>query len=353
MTPVQSMWPLVCSEVGLSYEQEEKIRGFQKTTLQDQETWLDRHTSFATGKVLESAHDAGQALALRFGQRERTGLGVLSDDQKFKFLSWAEKNRERIKSISSRLPGPPSHANDKYQTSESQHVAANLYVLNDRLQKVLQKVPPASPLVAGNALKKLSRRPSFESLGCADKFEGPGLSRENSFASSGSLKRAASEMSMDGSDDQGEKSQVPQITPSEAQSTAAALVESVLGRFKEIIPAPPTPSVVSTRSIPIPSPTPVLSTEHQNQPKNYHAFQPLQPVPASSAGHGQAPPPYAQLASSVPSHSRSASYLPPTLNVVPEEIWPVDGSAEDLLMSLVDDDWAIGEGVDMELDPSY
>lgn len=164
VTPSQSMWPLVCSEVGLSYEQEEKVRNYQRQTLQCQGSWPDRHTAYASGKLMESAHDAVQAITLRLGQRERSILSLLSEEQRLKFLSWASRNKGRFAAMKEKL-APALAVREKYQTSHSQHVAANLYVLNHRFQTVLQKVPRAAPLVSGIALRKFSRRPSFESLG--------------------------------------------------------------------------------------------------------------------------------------------------------------------------------------------
>jgi hypothetical protein len=46
---------------------------------------------------------------------------------------------------------------------------------------------------------------------------------------------------------------------------------------------------------------------------------------------------------------RQSSFLPPHLNVVPEEMFPPLDPAEDFFMSLMDnEDWVIGEGVDMD-----
>jgi len=287
--------------------------------LQKKESWLDRHTAFACGKTMESAHAATQAITLRFGQRSRSTMGILTEDQQMKFLSWAQHNRARVADLT-RRQAPQKVQSEKYQTSPSHHVAGNLYVLNDRLQNILKTIPRAAPLVTGVSLKKLSRRPSFESLGCSGDKKEDGLSREKSFSSTGSLKRSASEMSMEGGDG---RPSIPSIDPQEAQNAAASVVDQVLGEFKEIIPPPPTPSVVSSLQIPIPAPTPVSKMKIQ---------QPAE----------QARP----EASSVPSHERKPSFLPPHLGGITEEMWPSD-AADDFLMNL--EDWAIGEGIDMEM----
>lgn len=320
--PGQSMWPLFCSEVGLSYEQEERVRNFQRLMLQNKESWLERHTAFACGKAMESAHSAVQAITLRLGQRSRATAGLLSEPQQLKFASWAAKNRGALSSLSK--PCAPKE-DTKYTTSPNQHVAGNLYVLNYRLHDLLNRVPRAAPLVTGLALKKLSRRPSFESLGCGgEKLEG-GLSREKSFSSTGSLKRSASEISMEGSDT---RPSVPSVIPQDAQNAAAAVVEQVLGSFKEIIPPPPTPTIVAPVQIPIPAPTPVSVMKQQPH------------MVPSVPGILSAP---------VATHERKPSFLPPHLGAVPEEIWSADAdAADDFLMNL--EDWAIGGGIDMELD---
>jgi hypothetical protein len=350
------MWPLLCSEIGLSYEQEEKVRSFQRATLQNHDTWIERHTAFASGKAMESAHDALQAVTLRLGQRERSMMSLLTPEQQMKYLSWSQHNRERLAPIAQRFHSSP-FGDPKYETSDSQHAAGNLYVLNHRLQSILQKIPRAAPLVTGAALKKLSRRPSFESLGCYDKEEEQ-LMREQSFPSTGSLKRSASEMTLDGptSDD---KPSVPSISPPDAQISAAPTVEKAIGHLREIIPPPPT--VTMTMSMmELPAPTPISSMSMTQAALRYSAAPshydpaPSHPGAAMLSVRCESAPVLGAVAGFVPAgatHNRKSSFLPPHLGLVPEEMWPEDGGgAEDFLMNLVDEDWAIGEGIDMELD---
>jgi hypothetical protein len=333
------MWPLFCNEIGLSYDQEEKVRTFQRALLLSQDSWLDRHTAFASQKVVQSAHNATQAISLRLGQKQRSTLGVLTKEQRIKFMAWSSKNKARVAhNLEQKIPAVPP-TDEKYKTFPAQHVSANLYILNQRLQKVLNLIPPAAPLVTGAALKKLSRRPSFESLGCCMNGEDR-LDREDSFASSGSLKRSASELSMEGGE---ERPHVPTISPTEAQDSAAPYVEKTLGFLKDIMPAPPTP-VPSTMSawdpnnIVIPEPAPVSSSWMPVPNDQSSAFEP-NPV-ALHPGHPGAT-----------NHMRKSSFLPPHLNVVPEEMWPGGDAADDFLMALTEEDWAIGEGIDMEMGP--
>jgi hypothetical protein len=327
------MWPLFCNEIGLSYDQEEKVRTFQRALLLSQDSWLDRHTAFASRKVVQSAHNATQALSLRLGQKERSTLGVLTKEQRIKFMAWSSRNKARVaQSLEEKIPSVPP-TDEQFKTFPEQHVSANLYILNQRLTKVLQLIPPAAPLVTGAALKKLSRRPSFESLGCCMN-EDDRLSRKDSFASEGSLKRSASELSMAEGE---ERPHVPSISPTEAQDSAAPYVEKTIGFLKDIMPLLPTP-VPSTMSgwernnVPIPEPAPVSSAWMQVPNEQ---FEP-NPVAVHLPGHPG-------------NHMRKSSFLPPHMNVVPEE-WGGD-AADDFLMALTEEDWAIGEGIDMEMGP--
>lgn len=327
-------------------------------------------------------------------------LSVLTPAQRVKFLSWAEKNQGKLQRVMQAKVNKHMETHkgrfveDRFKTDKKQHVAANLYIVNHRLQKVMQVIPRAAPLVTGSTLQKLSRRPSFESLGRSplDKpgKEGEGeMCRDNSFASSGSLKHSTSTLSMDG-----DRPQLLQISPDDAEETCRPSVEKVLGYLREIIPPTPPPQyggplsqntqqqqVVEFR---IPSPTQVTSAPYQPslQPQYaqhpqapYHPGPPLThyaPAPpthypnAPSTHHPSAPhylpapqaptpmnivshaPPVTQHPGKESGHRKQSSFIPPYLNVVPEEMFPNDGTADDFLMSLVDEDWAIGEGIDMD-----
>lgn len=359
--PAHSMWPLFCNEVGLSYDQEERVRNFQKILLAAKESWLERHTAYAARATIKSTHEAVQAVAVRLGYRERKAEGALSPEQRSKLGSFVSKHRAAIKNSLGR--GPMNFDGYNYETNKEQHVSANLYIVNHRLSSVTHTIPPAAPLLTGLALKKLSRRPSFESLGvvAGDKKENDDyeLSRDRSFASSGSLKRSASEISMDTED----RPQVQQISPEEAEANALPHVESVLGHLKPIIPVPcPAPPAIMHQMART-NPRAVTSAPHLSHP-GHTMVETAPPPPITSAAppataHQQTDPTVdAQIPGPEPlapeeplsKHQRKSSFFPPHLNVVPEEMWPAaDSVAEEFLMSLVDEDWAIGEGVDMEI----
>lgn len=477
VTPAQTMWPLLCNEIGLSYDQEEKVRMYQRTLLQTQESWLSRHVAFAAKTSMDSLHEATQAVALRIGNRERNTHAMLNKmphgtDKMARLHAYVKSKRQEIlnklprhsympPTAATPQPGqqPPS-PQKHYETSPHQHLAANLYVLNHRLTTILKTIPPAAPMVVGPALKKLSRRPSFESLGARsgnadtpkngknhhDGMDNKGLSRDNSYPSTGSLKRSASEMSMDSGEN--ERHHRPSVDPMEAQVNAQETIHKHLAHVKEIMPQtkvptmammvpqadrgsgilpvgtssspspppPPTmssmappPAVDATASYeliagePLPDPVPmsvlsstpapafmtpaapmatyapapaaVMQQPQQQQHIVHHVPQAPAPAaagiylsgvqPASAPNLGAPAPLVAQLAPSPPSahpgmvathedqpspkQRRSASsFFPPALGVVPEEMWSAE-AAEDFLMNFVDEDWAIGEGVETDM----
>jgi hypothetical protein len=441
VAPFHSMWPLFCNEVVLSYDQEERVRNYQRTLLQTPETWLDRHTGKASGLAMQSLHDCFNSAAVSMRQRERSMLNGLSPQQRLKFLVWADKNKDRIQAKVEQKkrenPKPPKE--EKFALSPNHHIAANLYILNHRLQQVLASLPRPITLVGPADLKRLARRPSFESLGHQKEDLDRALTREASYASEGSLlKRSSSSQSMDDED----KPQPQQVSPEDGQETAIPLIEQVLGFVKELIPPSPPLSLPQaqptfTPSIQIPSPAPVenpvtyhhytapppvlshapltsaphsghLQTVHyaphpgasiaytapvqhqvplihyqhhphsapppqmmhqppphlqyyqpcppppQHQQVQHHHVVVVQPQPVHVASHP--PPPQAEsqrapqaTSPTMRTHVRGSSFLPPHLNVVPEEMFPSGESAEEIFMSLMnDEDWAIGEGIDMD-----
>jgi hypothetical protein len=342
------MWPLFCNEIALSYDQEERVRSYQKTLLADKESWLERHTAFAAAETLKAKHEALQAVSFRLGHRERTTDITLTAEQRVKLSGFVGKHRA---ALAARLSTEPQPYFGDYKPNKDQHVSNNLYILHHRLRSIMQTIQPAAPLLTGSVLKKLSRRPSFESLGVlGDKKENDDhdLSRDCSFASSGSLKRSLSEMSMDGE----ERPHVQSISPRNAEATAMPYVESVMAHLQPIMPTPkPAPPVHFKAPLP---PRPVASAPVLFHPTAEFLAQSVVPTPlAASSFYDPFAADMAEAATSAtPSlmkHQRNSSFLPPGLNVVPEEMWPTDAVAEEYLMSLADEDWAIGGGIDMDL----
>eukprot|EP00521_Asterionellopsis_glacialis_P006495 CAMPEP_0195282006 /NCGR_PEP_ID=MMETSP0707-20130614/1079_1 /TAXON_ID=33640 /ORGANISM="Asterionellopsis glacialis, Strain CCMP134" /LENGTH=805 /DNA_ID=CAMNT_0040340955 /DNA_START=214 /DNA_END=2631 /DNA_ORIENTATION=- len=456
--PSQGMWPLICNEVGLSYDQEERARGFQRTLLQENESWIDRHTAAASKLTMDSAHDCLQAIHHNVGQRERSVLGSLDESKRAKFLAWALKRKDKLAELRKKREKTSSDMkmddgdSRKPDLSPGNHVAANLYILNRGLQTTL-KTLPQPPLLVKGPLKKLSRRPSFESLGSCGATEKEGsrpLHKDHS--SSGSLKRSSDALSgMTAEGDEDRMATQNNICPEEAQTTAAPVIEAALGIVKDLVVQPKpittattTPNatvaavmgapdhvvssnaaVQSAMAVPgqptnfspiiinpqeeqvkaqqqqqqqqqhhqLPPPSqPVLNTYDQpttlpSQPLHHPGTYTSTPMPemlhsnqdvaaTSLAAPLHAPPPQQQQPmqpqpmqpqptfeqyqqpnqqqqQQQPQQQREfPSFLPPNLNVVPEENFlPGTGNEndnDDFLFDLTEEDWAIGGAFDID-----
>jgi hypothetical protein len=387
--PAHGMWPLFCNEVGLSYDQEERVRLFQKTLLASNEGWLQRHAASSSSLVMQSTHDCVQSLAHNIGQREKSVVSdILTEEQKRKFLSWADQNAERIANSSKGKKNTSEvDGNDGFKLAGEHHDAANLYILNHRFQNIISTLGRPDVLVNKATSRKFARRPSFESLGSVmamDKEDE--LARDGTHASTGSLKRCASELSV--ADE--ERAQIHCIPPEEAEATAKPAIEAALGFVEHLIPKPPTPPFVPSSaakpvftmpppqpktyyhsppitSHPAPSVLPVAQATTQQIfpshaamiPSHYSPHQvmtqTIAPVPAPMVHHQgqqfQRQPVYTgQLQQPAPALF-VPSFLPPHLNAVPEEGFLTndavdDAAAEDFLFELAEEDWAIGEGFD-------
>jgi len=401
VSPLNSMWPLVCNEIGLSYDQEERVRNFQRTLLQTPSTWLERHTSRAARLVVEAFNSSLRSVSQCTRRREQDAAMQLTPEQRVNFARWAEQNKDRMKKhLETRREQIVKRESGKdFELSTTYHTSANLYILNHRLRKVIGALPKNSVCFNSATLKRLSRRPSFESLG-QQKDEGGNLTREGSFASSGSLKslkRSSSSLSIDDPD----RPHSHQIHPEDGQREAEPLIKKELGFVQRIIPPSvfsSSPSNAAPIALPAASPNaynkaymaPHPTTEssfsdsryHHDRTLTYPSAIPSLPVSAVSQGpnasteqqsllhqaqivHRSQPVATANATASQENtgnfevevqsrpakiHKRKTSFLPAHLSAVPEEEFNAgEGGAEDFFMSLIDDeDWAIGEGVDMD-----
>ena len=338
VTPANAMWPLVCNEVSLSYELEERVRHYQRTSvLQDKNTWLDRHTARSSDLVMQAYQESVGGMAQMVGRREsETIQQILTPTQRVKYLAWAAKNSARIKArlhakrqreggggkgglqkqeqvMKMKIEGTDLNIVDtgkyvdskNYELDQSYHLSANLYILNYRLQNVLKDFPYERPSSLTPAiLKKLMRRASFESLGQQHKDDdGHALSREDSFASSasffsstsnGSLMKSSSSLSLVGSagmvmgPEDPERATLNQITPQLGEQAAADTVEDAIGFVKPIIPSIPKPMISSLSAAhlnmkgatPTQDPTSMVTLDYHN-----HNNQHVVPAPVISYGH--------------------------------------------------------------------
>jgi len=333
VTPVNAMWPLVCNEVGLSYELEERVRQYQTiSVLQDKNTWLDRHAARSSSLVMQAYHDSVGGTAQMIGRRENETIQqILTPSQRVKYLAWANKNSARIKAkldvkrqreverglskqevtgieieeTGAYIVDTGKSDHSRYELNHSYHLAANLYILNHHLHKVHKNFPYQRPSSLTPAVtKKLMRRASFELLGQHKDGDGHDLSPEDSFASSGSiisftsndsLMKSSSSLSLGGSagpEDMG----LNQITPQVGEQAAADTVEHAIGFLKSIIPPIPKPVISSLSNVRLSmlgnnnmKGTPSTRDCKSTLQMDYHDHQTVVPAPVSSYGHIKVP----------------------------------------------------------------
>jgi len=262
VTPAHGMWPLLCNEINLSYDQEEKVRSFQRNTLTRPNSWLDyRHSTQASTYVNDNVYKCLLSFSQLSKEREENSLQrILTPEQRTKLHVWIRKKKtflekkktqpqqkqqpqhtspseemERIRSfLKKKLLKLPKEY--KLNVSPNYHDATNIYIINNHLESVLKSptVPAPQSIVNGRVhLKQLSRRPPFESLGGSgnnkdDEQGKSGLNRDRSYSSSGSLKRCASGVSIQERDrsssissanDMNGNSHTVSISPEAAQSS--------------------------------------------------------------------------------------------------------------------------------------
>ena len=323
VTPTNAMWPLVCNEVGLSYELEERLRVYQRTAiLQEKNTWLDRHTARSSALAMQSLHDSIGGMAQMVGDRSSTMTNpILSPSQRVKLLAWARQNSNRIRArLQARREralrqqeeeskNKPAHIDEnhidigtyidpKYQLNKTYHLAAKLYILNHQLSGVLKDFPYRSPsILTPPVLKKLMRRASFESLGQQKDTDTRSIAREDSSISSSSMKSLPSNGSLLKSTSNlslGADLERPvQITPQVGEQAAVELVDQALGFVKPIIPPIPKPTIQVVSNVHLPA----------HMVGNNTGAVPMQDVSSSMAidyhGHQYVPAPVASFGAPV------------------------------------------------------
>ena len=290
------MWPLVCHEIGLSYDQEDKIRQAQRRVLTNTQTWVDRHLAFATQSTMNSIHSSLGGAQVAAKKNETSLMNILTPDQRMKFFVWANKRNRDVKRVASRAI---ELEQNEWKTSPALHPAANLYVINHQLAAKVQPALGARTYVRPQKLKKFSRRPVFESLmGSQSESEGNSkLSREKSFPSTGSLKRSLNEV-IEGANLT--QTQPQAIQPQHAHALAQSEVMSALKDVLPIVPASAHRLATSSPTKPPPacgiSPDPVVSTAGGVSSVAAEASMIPGPITSTSApsgrinGHCRTPP---------------------------------------------------------------
>lgn len=231
-SPSDSMWPLFCHEVGLSYEQEDRVRSTQRSILADTKTWIHRHTAAATKNVLDSTQHVISGMYEAAKKREEAILNVLTLEQRHKLCTWVASKSTAMRQLQVKLA--QLNEADEYTTTPQRHVAANMYIIDHRLSNIKSRLHTKA-YIHPSQLKNLSRRPSFESLAGQDAPEPKSkLSREASFPSTGSLKRNLDEMT--GDDNYPTTNSHSGITVESAHAAAQPAVRKV---FDDILPIVP------------------------------------------------------------------------------------------------------------------
>jgi hypothetical protein len=175
------MWPLICNEVGLSYDQEDRVRVAQRKMLLDHPSWVTRHASAASKQTIQKVCETAQRAAHKVRTREDALLKILTAEQRIRYLNWSQRRlsdaTKRIKkqqssssigTIESSPTGSTDwqHVNAPPQETDTDHdKAAHLYRLTQRLEESCAPLPVLKALAPPDQLKKLSRRPMFETLG--------------------------------------------------------------------------------------------------------------------------------------------------------------------------------------------
>lgn len=246
------MWPLFCNEVGLSYDQEDRIRSLQKDILGQPESWLNRHAIAASEHVLQSSNNAIEGLAHATKCRQQKLLDVLSLPQKINYFAWLAKRQDQKKLMvnvvhhaktEDTLSDLPSH-----EPSSDKHVAANLYIINHKLSAISNMFKTGIlPHLTKSQLRRLSRRPAFESLANIDEPAAT-KKRKSSGDFNNGMKRSSSEVScqtLDHSDGlqsnlkkstSGHSLSSSVLTPETAQSASSSHVLEALGAIQFMIP---------------------------------------------------------------------------------------------------------------------
>ncbi len=278
------LWPLLCHEIGLSYDQEDRIRTAQRQVLQNVDLWIHRHTARATSNVIHSVHDViGGMMELtqqndevedvtdqgvkKEDESEESLMSVLTQEQRMKLLGWALKNQERLKRCAERNIGKNVNEVGELEVSKQRHVAANMYIIDHKLGMIKHRVPPvAGKYVNPLKLKKLGRRPCFESLGGYDKDNDVESSTKKMSRndSTGSLKRSLDDMTIDGATS-GSDTNLTAVTPEAAQASGHAAASVFLKDVLSILPQPP------------------VQYHHHPLQQQSHAAQHFEPEPVMSA----------------------------------------------------------------------
>jgi len=331
--PSGGMWPLLCHEIGLSYEQEDRIRTWQKQHLAKKQLWVDRYTVDLTWKVINSIHRGTHGTSYAIKRREASIASILTTEQRSRLIPYLHRKRDQLQQFSKKILSPPIRPEPLLNVVADRQDALNLFEMNKLLSSFSDRLPAAPSIVPESKLKRLSRRPSYESLGGSQKELGSsqkemGSSQKEltSHVSSGQMSSSGSQISLvsSGADDvpmvtEGEGDTQPVTSPEEAQMLAAPYVSAAIGA--------------------------ILTGE-----RGYPTFRTRDNQVATPQVQGVARPPFLIRAEEgdvgVRGNVNSAQQRKNVpMNVVPEEENDFNfnlGTNDNFLMDMTEEDWAIG-----------
>ena len=135
--PAQSrLWPLLCCELGLTYEQEEKVRQQQKRLLSNSHAWAERQRLAIVTLQLDQLQRALHTCAARVAARHDAVRRILTPAQSVRYLAWLQRNRERIAHADESRP----HAAAAAPSAEGAAAAASEQALEDLLAKPCEQM---------------------------------------------------------------------------------------------------------------------------------------------------------------------------------------------------------------------
>jgi hypothetical protein len=238
------MWPLLCNEIALSYDQEEKVRAYQRNLLLNKLSWVEtRHASYAMDTSITSLYECLKRLSFQVRKREEATLNILSIEQRIRFLAWAQRRATSIANVAAKYKNDRSSSNNSSfivtPSISPHHKVLNLYLLAQKLQEVLKKFPNIilPSLAPYEIMKKLSRRPMYEPLGTSSFTsttsggDPPMMHKSTSGDMGAKISPCSSKNRLDDSSDIVTDCQQPkaQVTPAAAWAAAFPLITQVLG----------------------------------------------------------------------------------------------------------------------------
>jgi hypothetical protein len=260
-TPDKGHWPLLCSTTSLSYEQEERVRAYQREILLDNDVWMARHTAKECMDIIDNTYDALKGLGKAVATRCE---GVLNISQRIALSKYVAANKDRISKAFPNPPPPPMPTKDTSATiagvSTSSAMGSSASTLRDiaAVRTLISEVILALPshpgdVVDGAAIKKLSRRPAFETLASdsIDEVKTKGVKRGSSGnllkegvkrGSSGNLLKegVARGMGVSVGEVDAREPKVPSVTPEAAQNAFVRVFVGG-GTAAPTVPAPVEP----------------------------------------------------------------------------------------------------------------